>query len=109
MAGLVPAIHVFFQVAQARRGCPEHQDVYAGRRRAMSGLTELFDHPAFYAVGGSQTSTRIGVGLKPLHGLLTCGQLEITKITSMSAVMSTESPPAEMPSATVKFPDGSIG
>jgi hypothetical protein len=39
--------------------------------------------------GGSQIATRIGVGLKPLHGLLTCGQLEITKITSMSAVIST--------------------
>src|SRR5450631_4416990 len=42
-------------------------------------------HAEHHTVGGSQTSTRTGVGLKPLHGLLTCGQLEITKITSMSA------------------------
>ena len=39
--------------------------------------------------GGSVIMTRIGVGLKPLQGLLICGQLEMTKITSMSAVMST--------------------
>ena len=39
--------------------------------------------------GGSQIATLIGVGLKPLQGLLTCGQLEMTKITSMSAVIST--------------------
>lgn len=37
----------------------------------------------------SRTTTRIGVGLKPLQGLFTCGQLEITNSTSMSAVAST--------------------
>jgi hypothetical protein len=42
-----------------------------------------------HSAGGSQIATRIGVGLKPLHGLLTCGQLEMMKITSMSAVIST--------------------
>jgi hypothetical protein len=39
--------------------------------------------------GGSQIATRIGVGLKPLQGLLTCGQFDMTKSTSMSAVIST--------------------
>ena len=39
--------------------------------------------------GASRTTTRIGVGLKPLQGLLTCGQLETTNSTSISAVTST--------------------
>jgi hypothetical protein len=39
--------------------------------------------------GGSQIATRIGVGLKPLHGLLTWGQFDMTKSTSISAVIST--------------------
>src|SRR5882762_10357987 len=62
-----------------------------------------------YAAAGSKISTRIGVGLKPLQGLLICGQLEMTKITSMSAVISTWFPGVEMPSTTVKFPAASIG
>jgi hypothetical protein len=37
----------------------------------------------------SRISTRIGVGLKPLQGLLTCGQLEMTNSTFMSTVTST--------------------
>jgi hypothetical protein len=37
----------------------------------------------------SQMSTRMGVGLKPLHGLLICGQLERTQSTSISASKST--------------------
>jgi hypothetical protein len=31
----------------------------------------------------SEITTRIGVGLKPLQGLLTCGQLEMTQSTSV--------------------------
>ncbi len=45
--------------------------------------------PCCYVFGGSQIMTRIGVGLKPLQGLLTWGQLEMTNSTSMSAVRST--------------------
>lgn len=40
-------------------------------------------------VTDSQTSTRMGVGLKPLHGLLIWGQLESTHSTSISARRST--------------------
>src|SRR5260370_8408367 len=82
------------------------QDTVGGLARKLHLVRH---HRQGHAVGGSQTSTRTGVGLKPLQGLLTCGQLEITKITSMSAVTSTWLPPAEMPSTTVKFPEGSIG
>jgi hypothetical protein len=42
-----------------------------------------------HSPGASRTTTRIGVGLKPLQGLFTWGQLEITNSTSMSAVTST--------------------
>jgi hypothetical protein len=42
-----------------------------------------------YTSAASRTMTRIGVGLKPLQGLFTCGQLEITNSTSISAVTST--------------------
>ena len=33
----------------------------------------------------SLTTTRMGVGLNPLHGFRVCGQFEITASTSMSA------------------------
>ena len=36
-----------------------------------------------------QTRTRMGVGSKPLQGLLICGQLEMTSSTSISAFSST--------------------
>jgi hypothetical protein len=42
-----------------------------------------------HSPGASRTTTRIGVGLKPLQGLFTWGQLEMTNSTSMSAVTST--------------------
>ena len=35
------------------------------------------------------TTTRTGVGSKPLHGLLICGQLEMSTSTSISARRST--------------------
>jgi hypothetical protein len=64
--------------------------------RSMRQTIQWTDHnplPVFccrrHNAGGSEIITRIGVGLKPLQGLLICGQLEMTKITSMSAVMST--------------------
>src|SRR5260370_31251876 len=82
------------------------QDTVCGLARKLHLVRH---HRQGHAVGGSQTSTRTGVGLKPLQGLLTCGQLEITKITSMSAVTSTWVPPAEMPSPTRTFPEGSSG
>src|SRR6516165_3430205 len=57
-----------------------------------------------------QMMTRTGVGLKPLQGLLICGQLESTHKTSISAAYkSTWSPALETPSTTVKSPAGSIG
>ena len=42
-----------------------------------------------YISRGFHIITRIGVGLKSLQGLLIWGQLEMTKSTSMSTVMST--------------------
>jgi hypothetical protein len=42
-----------------------------------------------HAAGVALISTRIGVGSKPLQGLLTWGQFEITNSTSISAVTST--------------------
>jgi FAD binding domain len=39
--------------------------------------------------GGAAITTRSGVGLKPLQGLLICGQFEITQTRSMSANKST--------------------
>ncbi len=53
--------------------------------------------------------TRIGVGSKPLQGLLICGQFEITQSTSISARSSTWSPGFEMPSSMVMAPFGLIG
>ena len=41
---------------------------------------------------GSHTRRRIGVGFQPLHGLLSCGQLEITTSMSVSARISTYTP-----------------
>jgi hypothetical protein len=57
-------------------------------QRIDRDLLPAVPHPHHNA-GGSVIMTRIGVGLKPLQGLLTCGQLEMTKITSISAVIST--------------------
>src|SRR5229473_5050838 len=37
-----------------------------------------------YSLASSQIMTRIGVGSNPLQGLLTCGQFEMTKMTSSS-------------------------
>jgi len=43
------------------------------------------EHP----VHGSHTTNRTGVGFQPLQGLLSCGQLEMTKSVSRSAWSST--------------------
>ena len=42
-----------------------------------------------YSFGSSQIMTLIGVGLNPLQGLFTCGQFEMTKMTSSSIETST--------------------
>ena len=55
------------------------------------------------------TTMRTGVGSKPLHGLLICGQLEISTSTSISARRSTRSPGAEMPSTMPSVPSASTG
>ena len=47
------------------------------------------DIPILGRLLGSVTISRIGVGLKPLHGLRVCGQFEITASTSISARSST--------------------
>jgi hypothetical protein len=52
-------------------------------------LSDATPCSARYVSRGSHITTRIGVGLKSLQGLLIWGQLEMTKSTSMSAVMST--------------------
>ncbi len=50
-------------------------------RLAMRTLVNITRRPS--------TSTWMGVGLKPLQGLLICGQLEMTQSTSISATSST--------------------
>ena len=50
---------------------------------------DLTGQPALLA---ARMIALIGVGLKPLHGLLTCGQLEITASASMSARSPTWQP-----------------
>src|SRR4051812_45666444 len=62
-----------------------------------------------YTFGPPEITTRIGVGLNPLQGLLTWGQLEMTQRTSISARSSTWSPGAERPSTMVICPEGWIG
>ena len=56
-------------------------------RRAAIGQHDVSKRRAYRR--WSQMSTRMGVGLKPLHGLLICGQLERTQSTSISASKST--------------------
>src|SRR5262249_47158034 len=58
---------------------------------------------------GSVTIRRIGVGLKPLHGLRVCGQFETTASTSISARRSTWSPGFESPSTIPIVPSGATG
>ena len=63
-----------------------------GRRDIVPNINWFMRVPVS-ADGGaaiaSAISTSIGVGLKPLHGLLTCGQLEITASASISARSAT--------------------
>jgi len=54
-------------------------------------------------------STRIGVGLKPLHGLLTCGQFEITASASISARSATWQPGGEIADAIAAPPSSVTG
>src|SRR6185437_14075718 len=63
------------------------------------------EHPGH----GRRPVSRIGVGLKPLHGLLICGQLEINSSTSRSTRSSTYLPGAETPSSKVRPPSGVSG
>src|SRR5207302_7963681 len=58
---------------------------------------------------GAVTVTRMGVGLKPLQGLLICGQLEIATSTSISARRSRYFPGAEIPSTIPSVPSASTG
>ena len=95
-----------------RTGAEPHQAVHAAhdggetvgvRRHAGGRDAELAQGPRdaardFAAIGdqhrvdfqdASQISTRRSVGSKPLQGLFTCGQLEMTHNTSISARSST--------------------
>src|SRR5258708_19103354 len=53
--------------------------------------------------------TRMGVGLKLLQGLLTCGQFEMTASASMSARSATWQPGGEMPGAMAAPPSPPTG
>ena len=55
---------------------------------AAVGDQDLAEH-AHQSSCASQITTWIGVGMKPLQGLLICGQLEIRQSTSISATSST--------------------
>src|SRR5207245_889022 len=57
----------------------------------------------------SHTRRRIGVGFQPLHGLLSCGQFEITTSASVSACSSTYAPGREIPSTMSSRPSGVTG
>src|SRR6185369_13623978 len=59
--------------------------------------------------GHAVTIIRTGVGLNPLQGLLICGQLETTTMTSISARRSTDNPGAEIPSTMPSAPSSSTG
>src|ERR1700687_4451116 len=61
------------------------------------------------AAHGASTATRTAVGLKPLHGLLTCGQFEISASTSACAVRVRERPGADSPSTMPSVPSSSTG
>jgi hypothetical protein len=69
--------------------------LHSANRRAHSfpeshcNLSDATPCSARYVSRGSHITTLIGVGLKSLQGLLIWGQLEMTKSTSMSKVMST--------------------
>src|SRR5216684_4061147 len=58
---------------------------------------------------GLVITTRIGVGLNPLHGLCTCGQFETTARTRVSARSSTESPGFALPSTMPMVPSANTG
>ncbi len=62
---------------------------------AAVGDQDFFEHEAQLTASAgypSVTITRIGVGLKPLQGLLICGQLLMTTSVSISASRSTYFP-----------------
>jgi hypothetical protein len=52
---------------------------------------------------------RTGVGSKPLHGLLICGQFDTSTRVSISACSVTLLPGAEMPSTMPRVPSASTG
>src|SRR5258706_8562689 len=54
-------------------------------------------------------SSSAGVGLYALQGLFSCGQFEISTITSISARSSTYLPGAEIPSSNVRPPAAVTG
>ena len=58
---------------------------------------------------GRVTIIRTGVGSKPLHGLLICGQLDTSTRTSVSARSATRSPGADSPSTMPRVPSASTG
>src|ERR1700733_878278 len=70
------------------------------------------DLPAAQATGRAApavTIIRSGVGLKSLHGLFICGQLETRTRMSISARNATRLPGPEMPSTMPRVPSASIG
>src|SRR6266851_5131763 len=81
----------------------------AGRDFAAIRHGDLAKHDHLELAGGSHICTRTGVGRKPLQGLLTCGQFEMTQSTSISARMSTWLPGCETPSTMASSPLGRIG
>ncbi len=78
-------------------------------RMMRTAISPRFATRTVWNMASPEISTRIGVGSKPLQGLLICGQFEMTQSTSISASNSTWSPGAEMPSSIVIAPLGLIG
>src|ERR1700676_4821954 len=75
-----------------RRARPSSRGVEAQHKQLGAGYARPRVTPICYIAA---ISPRIAVGLPPLHGLLTCGQFEMTTRMSISARSAIESPAFE--------------